>query len=208
MYGVPPPRLLSYVQGTTKVQAVEDQLRSREQIAKLLKENLDAARQRMKRQADFNRTECSLETGDWVYLRLQPCRQASVAMRRSLKLSPRFYGPFQILQKIGEVAYKLDLPLESRIHPVFHVSNLKRKLGQHVNLETALPGVTEEGLIKATQEAILARHPKRQDKAAVEILVQWQRASEEDATWEDYNRLQSCFPDMNLEDKVLLRGNQ
>lgn len=63
VYGVPPPRLLSYVQGTTKVQAVEDQLRSREQIAKLLKENLDAARQRMKRQADLNRTERSFETG-------------------------------------------------------------------------------------------------------------------------------------------------
>lgn len=44
---------------------------------------------------------------------IQPYRQASVSLRRESKLPPRFYGPFQIIEKIGEVAYKLDLPLEA-----------------------------------------------------------------------------------------------
>ena len=66
-----------------------------------------------------------------MYLRLQPYRHSSVALRRNLKLSPRFFGPFQITQKVGEVAYKLNLPETSKIHPVFHVSNLKPALGSN-----------------------------------------------------------------------------
>lgn len=102
VYGHPPPRLLSYEQGTTRVQAVEDQLKTRDQITRLLKEYLEAARQRMKCLADLHRSERTFEVGDRVYLRLQPYRQHTVAMRNSLKLSPRFYGPYKIIQRILE----------------------------------------------------------------------------------------------------------
>lgn len=129
VYVVPPPHLLSYVKVTTKLQAVEDQLKSRDQISKLLKENLEAAQNRMKRQANLHRTETSFNEGE----RLQPYRQASMAMRRNLKLSPRFYGPYKILQKIEQVASKIELPPESKIHPIFHISHLKEKLGHLCN---------------------------------------------------------------------------
>jgi hypothetical protein len=68
----------------------------------------------MKNQADKKRMERSFEPGDMVYMKLQPYVQTSVAQRSNKKLSFKFYGPFQVLEKIGEVAYRLDLPATSR----------------------------------------------------------------------------------------------
>jgi len=122
IYGVPPPRLLGYVPGTTRVEVVDDVLRNREQILTLLQQNMKHAQQRMKRYADLQRTERELELGQMIYLRLQPYRQSTMGYHRALKLSPRFYGPFRVIHKVGKVTYELDLPPEAQIHPVFHVS--------------------------------------------------------------------------------------
>jgi hypothetical protein len=80
-----------------------------------------------------------------------------VVTRRALKLSPRFYGPFTILKKIGSVAYELDLPPPSRIHSVFHVSQLKPKLGSKVAAIPVLPPVDAEGIIQPEPVEVLAR---------------------------------------------------
>ena len=79
-------------------------------------------------QADKHRSERSFVVGDMVYLKLQPYIQTSIATRASHKLSFRYFGPYPVLAKVGAVAYKLQLPEHTNIHPVFHVSLLKKAL--------------------------------------------------------------------------------
>ena len=104
-----------------------------------------------------HRSERNFEVGDWVFLRLQPYKQISIKKkeRKNNKLSPRYYGPYQIMQKIGSVSYKLELPPTKKIHPVFHVSCLKKVIGQNIPTQIVLPELDEEGRIILEQECIL-----------------------------------------------------
>ena len=93
----------------------------------------------------MHRVERSFEVGDFVYLRLQPYRQSSLKKKGAEKLQPRFYGPYKIIRKVEEVAYELELPPESKIHNVFHVSNLKKVVGQQIVTSSELPPLDDEG---------------------------------------------------------------
>jgi len=202
VYGYPPPSLLSYVPGTSANLAVDSQLRDRSTVLSILKEHLREAQHQMKTQADKHRTEREFQPGDWVFLRLQPYRQKTIALRRNLKLSPRFFGPFKVLRRLGSVAYELDLPSDARIHPVFHVSCLKKKLGLHITPLSTLPPIDAAGEIRPEPEELLARRMvKRHGKAATEVLVRWLGASSADATWEFLWDLQHQYP--HLVGKVL-----
>ena len=80
-----------------------------------------------------------------VYLRLQPYRQSSLKKSGVEKLKPRFYGPYKVIRKVGEVAYEIELPEGSRVHNVFHVSRLKKAIGQRVVPLAELSPLDEEG---------------------------------------------------------------
>ena len=90
-----------------------------------------------------------------VYLQLQPYMQSSLKKKGEKKLKPRFYGPYKEIRKVGEVAYELELPKESKIHNVFHVSSLKKMLGQHIAPSTELPPLDDEGLLVLILKRIL-----------------------------------------------------
>ena len=206
VYGVPPPSLLSYIPGTTKVQAVDDFLCSREEILRDLCQNLIVACDRMKSQADQHRRDIVYEVGDYVYLKLQPYRQHSVVFRGSLKLAPRFFGPYKILARVGPVAYRLQLPVGSQIHDVFHVSLLKKRVGS-VHSSPTLPPTSDDFTILPQPEAILDTHIIRKGKyrPKTEILVKWAGAPKEDATWENQWRFNRQYPDFLLADKSHFR---
>jgi hypothetical protein len=104
-------------------------LQEREVMQALVKQHLLRAQDRMKRQADKGRSERQFQVGDQVYLKLQPYVQSSLAPRANQKLAFKFFGPYRVLQRIGSIAYKLDLPDGATIHPVFHVSQLKQAKG-------------------------------------------------------------------------------
>ena len=79
----------------------------------------------MKLHADNHRKEVSFRIGDWVMVKLCPHCQLSAVGSSYSKLPKCFYGPFKIVEQIGNIAYKLELPEGSRIHPIFHYSILK-----------------------------------------------------------------------------------
>lgn len=195
LYGQPPPSPIHYIPGSSNIATVDQWGLDRESTLKLLKEHLSQAQNRMKQLADKHQTERVFQVGDWVYLRLQPYKQATVQIRANQKLAPRFYGPYQIIQKVGQVAYKLALPSSSR-HPVFHVSLLKRKLGQQVVAQADLPAINEAGLLAPQPVTILDRRlVKHKGKAATQLLVQWANTFPEEASWEFYTHLQAKFPE-------------
>ena len=122
-----------------------------------LRHNLHQAQDCMKSHADQHRRDVTFSVGGWVYLKLQPYRQSSVAFRASLKLSPRFYGLYQILAHVDTVAYRLDFPASSCIHNVFHVSLLRKHLGVTPIASPDLPPTSDDSTIMPQQEVVLDR---------------------------------------------------
>lgn len=129
LYGRDPPPLIRFEGQNTPMDALEQLLEDRDAMLDDLRMNLIRAQQKMRDQANKNRANVEFKEGDLVYLKLKPYRQQSLARRRYEKLAARFYGPYKILQRVGKVAYKLDLPPTATIHPVFHVSLLHSAYG-------------------------------------------------------------------------------
>jgi hypothetical protein len=83
------------------------------------------------------------QVGDLVYVKLQPYIQSSVVPHAHHKLLFMFYGPFPVLERVGSQAYRLQFPPGSRIHPVLHVSQLKKALGVQQQVQSTLPTVDD-----------------------------------------------------------------
>lgn len=147
--------------------SLDEWLQDKAVITTLVRQHLHRAQLRMKAQANKNMPERVFAVGDQVYLRLQPYIQSSLAPRSNQKLAFRYFGPFTVLNKVGSVAYKLDLPASSKIHPIFHVSQLKKAISPTVTV-AQLPQ-SLEGL--QVPDKILQR---RLNFAGLsQLLIQW-----------------------------------
>ena len=132
--------------------------------------------------------------GDLAFVKLHSYRQVFVAQRANAKLSPRYFGPFQVVNHVGVVAYKLVLPTSSRIHNVFHVSQLKRHFTAADSSPT-LPDFSADSSSLKEPEAILDRMMvRRRGQAVTKVLVKWKHHLPEDSTWEFYYDLKKRFP--------------
>lgn len=210
LYGRPPPSIPNYQIGASSVHEVDQTMISRTSLLRQLKINLQAAINRMKQGADSKRRDVNFQVGDLVFLKLHPYRQQSLFRRPAQKLASCFYGPYKVEEKVGKVAYKLQLPTDARIHPVFHVSLLKKQVGESTVTSAELPPITDDGEFVLKPIAVLETRWVRKGSTFVEeLLVQWEHLSKEDATWENAQELRDKFLSFNLEDKVLIqdRGN-
>jgi hypothetical protein len=186
--GKPPLTIPQYLNGTSNIVAVEDLLANRETILTELRRKLAKAQLTMKKFADNHRREVNFEVSDLVLVKLRPHRQTSVTDAPYSKLHNKFYGPFQVLEKLGPVAYKLQLPSGSKIHHVFHYSVLKpfHQDPSHPMPVATLPPYAEDNQPIITPLVILDTRWTTTAEPRREVLVQWQGLPADDTSWEDW----------------------
>ncbi|MCI19982.1 hypothetical protein A2U01_0041142, partial [Trifolium medium] len=144
--------------------------------------------------------------GDMVLMRLQSYRQHSAALRKNQKLSMRYFGPFKIIAKIGTVAYKLELPISAKIHPVFHIAQLKAFKGGTDEPYIPLPLTTTDVGPALIPTAVLDSRMIIQGKTQVpQVLIQWGDDKLTEIKWENFQEIKDNYPQLNLEDKVIFK---
>ena len=133
--------------------------------------------------ANRKRSDRSFEINDYVFLKLQPYRQHSLVRRSSQKLAAKYYGPYRVVAKIRKVAYKLELPASTLIHPVFHVSQLKKHIGNHITQGT--PPMIPKTATLQPRTVLDRRMVKLHNQAHTQVLILWEGLAPIEATWED-----------------------
>ena len=137
------------------------------------RDNIHMARNRMKQQADQHCFEHTFQVGDMVFLRLKPYKQSSMKLKGSHKMDTKLYGTYKVLQDIGSIYYKLELPPSSCVHLVSHVSFIKNFIGTNIRAQTVLPELDNEGYIILELEAILNRHTHQlRSQSITEVSIQ------------------------------------
>jgi hypothetical protein len=176
-----------------------DSIQEAEKQVEIIRENLKAAQSCQKGYANPRRREVVLEVDDYAYLRVSPIRGLRRFNVRG-KLSPRFIGPFKIMERKGEVAYQLELPAQlSGVHDVFDVSQLK-KCTSEVKIESVqLEDIQMENDLTYKEYPIkILDTSERVTRSKIIRMckVEWRHHTEEEATWEKEDELKEDFPQL------------
>ncbi|XP_054790272.1 DNA-directed RNA polymerase 2B, chloroplastic/mitochondrial-like [Prosopis cineraria] len=168
-------------------------------MLQIIQDNLLKAQSRMKAQVDAHRRD--------IYLRIQPYRQFSLPKRKCEKLSPRFFGLYQVVRKVGPVAYEFLLPPDAKIHPIFHVSMLHPAHGTPSPFTPPPLPLLDTWELQLQPHSVLShRWISSGSFNILEILVSWLGRPQDESTWEEYDLVRDQFPHFSLEDKAVLKG--
>ncbi|WMV41725.1 hypothetical protein MTR67_035110 [Solanum verrucosum] len=136
------------------------------------------------------------QVDDWVFLKVSPMKGV-MRFGKKWKLSPRYVGPYKILKRIGKVAYELELSVElAAMHPVFHISLLKKYMGDPASIVPLESVVVKDSLsYEDVPIEILNRQVRRlRNKEVALVKVLWRSQSVEGATWEAEAAMKSKYP--------------
>ncbi|GJX75102.1 putative reverse transcriptase domain-containing protein [Tanacetum coccineum] len=161
-----------------------------------IKQMIQAARDRQKSYADQKRKPMELQVEDKVMLKVSPWKGV-VRFGKRGKLNPRYVGPFKVLERIGSVAYKLELPQElSRVHNTFHVSNLKKCYSDEP-LVVPLEGLHIDDKLQFVEEPveIMEREIKRLKRSRIPLVkIRWNSRRGPEFTWEREDSFKKKYP--------------
>jgi hypothetical protein len=175
---------------------------NRDEFLAEVRDRLLQAQEYAKRHYDARHRPLEFQVDDWVLLRILHRPAQSLVSGFRGKLSPRFAGPFQVIERIGSVAYRLRLPEDARIHDVFHVGVLKPFRGTPPSTPPALPPLRHGRVLHRPSRALRAQL----HRGIWHVLIQWESLPEADATWEAVDDFRARFPSFQLEDELFLQG--
>ncbi|XP_022040067.1 uncharacterized protein LOC110942599, partial [Helianthus annuus] len=163
---------------------------------KKVRDNLQTARNRQKSYADLKRKPLDFQVGDRVLLKVSPWKGV-IRFGKKGKLAPRYVGPFRIVERIGKVAYRLELlPELGNVHPTFHVSNLKRCLADE-NLHIPLDEIRVDETLKFVEKPveIMEREVKWLKRKRIPLVkVRWESKRGPEFTWEREDQMKAKYP--------------
>lgn len=192
LYDHPLRHLGLELQDACNVPALQDWLSERKVMLQLVKQQLQRAQHRQKNQADKHHSDRVFQVGDLVYLKLQPYIQSSVVKRANHKLAFKYFGPYPVVARIGQVAYQLQLPASSSIHPVFHVSLLKKTIGPNAQVSSKLLDLSHS--LQWPEQVLQKRCVQHHNKEIPQLLIKWSSWPVELATWENEDSIKQRFP--------------
>lgn len=165
VYGQPPPKLISFIPRTTRVPAVDEALKSRDEISNILQQNLKESQGRMKKFENHKKTEREFEVGNQVYLKFRPYHQMTTTLRWHQKLAVKFMGHTELLAEW--VMWRTCLiclqVVDSPSVPHFPSHETS---GELITIRTILPPIIVEGTIQAEPKRIVDRRLKRKGRCA------------------------------------------
>ena len=169
-----------------------------------VKDRLEQAQQYHKRHYDAKHRDQEYAVGQWVWLRLLHRLMASLSVQGRSKLGPKYYGPYQVVERINEVAYRLQLPEKARIHDMFHVGVLKPFFGEPPVAAPPLPQLCNGRVVPQPEKVIKSRL----NRGCRELLVQWQGTTAADANWVPLEEFQREHPTYQLATSCFLRRGE
>ncbi|XP_020266350.1 uncharacterized protein LOC109841823 [Asparagus officinalis] len=164
----------------------------------LVRERLRTAQSRQKSYVDQRRRELEFQVGDHVFLKVSPTRGVKRFGIQG-KLSPRFIGPFEILERIGPVAYRLALPPAlSGVHDVFHISMLRKFIRDPNEIVELSPVELKPDLTyeERPERIVDFKEQVLRHRIIKYVKVQWNNHSEREATWETEDSMRERYPEL------------
>ena len=196
VYGRTAPTLRVYDRSASSDRTEVDMaLLDRDETLRRLRTHMRTAQVRQKQVYDRGHRDQEYDIGDMVYVRVQPYRQVTLRPVRNQKLSHRFFGPFKVLERIGPVAYRLELPEGTRVHPVFHVSLLRARISTDQIVGAVLPEPEDEIEVVEPVRVLARRRRRHEGRLETEVLVEWLGKPSDEATWELETDIMDRFPD-------------